>query len=372
MKVIHWFEHIRPGGGPSGYGYNLYTQLSKSNISVKEMFFVLFSSDSNSRDKAKEGTINFFKSTFPRLYFLATVLRLLIPKYRRKSVLTLRHLISDPSVIVCHDIYNASSLCKLRTQNVKVYAMIHSPKPPHEELLDELGLSNSNIMKKIASYVEIRIFSRIDGLISPSQFSYDAYYCGYFRELFEKIDKIIIPSGVNALEHNCSVTNRVNLKKCDITVGFLGRYNYDKGFDQFLLLAEKNPKIKFISAGAGSISPKEFVNYSDLGWINDPVKDFFNKIDILLVPNRIAYFDLVILEAMSIGFPVITTAVGGSKDLKHPGVTLISNNIDNDDFISSVNKIVNEYDPISIKRQYEEMYQMSCVIDRYLRVWEIK
>jgi glycosyltransferase involved in cell wall biosynthesis len=54
------------------------------------------------------------------------------------------------------------------------------------------------------------------------------------------------------------------------------------------------------------------------GFVSLP--DFFDSIDVLLVPSWEEPFGIVVLEGMASGIPVIATSAGGPLDILRPGV----------------------------------------------------
>lgn len=53
----------------------------------------------------------------------------------------------------------------------------------------------------------------------------------------------------------------------------------------------------------------------EAGWVDDPYS-IINASDIFVLPNRETYFDLILLEVMSLGKPVLLPYNGGNKYFK--------------------------------------------------------
>ncbi|MDC0739684.1 hypothetical protein N6L24_15455 [Cognatishimia sp. SS12] len=93
--------------------------------------------------------------------------------------------------------------------------------------------------------------------------------------------------------------------------GFLGRDMRVKGADIFKALTKRHPNQRFVATWKGkSISNLEKIGRTDK-W------DFLSNVGAIIIPNRKCYYDLVILEALSAGVNVITTDVGGVRDINH-------------------------------------------------------
>ena len=78
-------------------------------------------------------------------------------------------------------------------------------------------------------------------------------------------------------------------------------------------------------------------NWIEIGWTKD-ADSYINMSDIFVLPNRETYFDLVLLEVMSIGKIVIASRTGGNKYFEKydSGIFLYETE---DEFIELVTKI---------------------------------
>jgi glycosyltransferase involved in cell wall biosynthesis len=106
----------------------------------------------------------------------------------------------------------------------------------------------------------------------------------------------------------------LNITINDLAIGFIGRYNFDKGYDRFLSIAaahKKDIRMRFFSAGAGEIQEAES-NVFNLGWRKD-IAEIISAMDLIIVPNAVTYFDLLPIESLMLGTPVAVSAVGGNK-----------------------------------------------------------
>ena len=110
------------------------------------------------------------------------------------------------------------------------------------------------------------------------------------------------------------------------TVSFIGRLSFEKGPDRFIEIAKEclkiNHTIKFILAGPGLMEEQMRARVRQLDleeYISLPgnvsSKEYLAKTDILIVPSRYDGRPNIILEAFSMGVPVIASAVGGIPKL---------------------------------------------------------
>jgi glycosyltransferase involved in cell wall biosynthesis len=106
-----------------------------------------------------------------------------------------------------------------------------------------------------------------------------------------------------------------------VTIGLLGQISSHKGHDDAVeAMRRLGNGFRLLIAGEGAASyaaalkeraaglPVEF-----LGFVSP--EEFFERIDILIVPSHEEPFGIVILEAMAAGIPVIASACGGPLEI---------------------------------------------------------
>ena len=121
-------------------------------------------------------------------------------------------------------------------------------------------------------------------------------------------------------------------------IGTLGELKLLKGQRDFVLaakiLAEKFPDVYFVSSGKDNSAKKEFrrelkrlvkiFNLEDrflfLDWVENTAP-LLAALDVFVSASHTESFGLAILEAMTSGAPVVTTATGGAKQLIEDGKT---------------------------------------------------
>lgn len=142
-------------------------------------------------------------------------------------------------------------------------------------------------------------------------------------------DKIIC---VSKYEYNSAVGNGIDEKKLrviyngteikdrynkkndnEINMLFIGRLDYQKGYDILLSAMEKttNKDIRLTVVGSANDEGdeyKESINIKYMGWISPKEIDaFYKKSDVVCVPSRWEGFAMVPLEAMSYSTAVIAS-----------------------------------------------------------------
>ncbi len=138
-----------------------------------------------------------------------------------------------------------------------------------------------------------------------------------------------IPNGID-----CSVwagrTPRQYSGVCRI--GTLGRFVPKKGFDVFIralaVLKASGFDFTAVIGGDGEERDKLIALRNELGlkdilelpgWVSDR-QEFFNSLDIFCLPSLHEPFGIVVLEAMAVGLPIVSTASEGPLEILKHGV----------------------------------------------------
>lgn len=111
-----------------------------------------------------------------------------------------------------------------------------------------------------------------------------------------------------------------------VNIGLLGQISPHKGHEDAIeTLRQLGSGYRLVIAGKGEESyvarlreqsralPVEFSGFAEF-------KEFFETVDILLVPSWEEPFGIVLLESMATGIPVVSTLAGGPRDIVRPGL----------------------------------------------------
>jgi len=160
------------------------------------------------------------------------------------------------------------------------------------------------------------LYRRVDGWIAPTS---------QMRERLAPLRpkrSTVIPNWVDLKKFSYSPHNVHQ----PVNIGLLGQISPHKGHDDAIeALRQLGSGYRLVIAGKGEPSyvarlqetardlPVEFAGFAEF-------REFFDKVDVLLVPSWEEPFGIVLLEAMATGIPVISTSAGGPLDILRPGV----------------------------------------------------
>lgn len=163
-------------------------------------------------------------------------------------------------------------------------------------------------------------------------------------------------------------------------VSFMGRHNEVKGYDLFrqaaieLLGARDDVTILVAGAPNPQIEAPQDPRWIELGWYGYP-GDILAASDVFVLPNRMTYFDLVLIEALGMKTRVVASATGGNKSvaaLTNGAVSLFDGSVADlilkvsnalDDASAETKRMVSVLDsaydkhfkPVIFARKYEKM-----------------
>ncbi|HFQ5257520.1 TPA: glycosyltransferase [Vibrio vulnificus] len=307
-KIYHFYSHTRPGGGPPGYLHNI------NNLDSEKISVIV-----EHKSTTRTAISNSDSSWLSELMLLIRDISYIFRTDNPESLTSI-----EGGKIIFHSVTHASRYINAfgKKRRNEIYYMSHSPVPTSIEWSRVMRSPLLRFLRrKVIEYLEIKVLSSITGVICPNFNALDGYYSQNtpMRRVLDNAKIIEIPTGckkITPIKSSSQVRAELGIGEDEFVVSYLGRYNHDKGYENFKNIVEntKHKNIKFISAGLGELDVCNNDNYMDLGWRTD-APDIINASDIVIVPNNVAYFDLIILECMSIGKRVITTYVGGSKQL---------------------------------------------------------
>ncbi|MFN3692399.1 MAG: glycosyltransferase family 4 protein [Fervidobacterium sp.] len=340
---------LERSGGPSTYLYNLKKGFSK--IGIDDIFIESLVSDHEKGTKSNLNTIKtrrVFKekikylsyNNFPRL-----TLNLLIRKNKKhyrtnsKKFWNIYDELSekyDIKFIHFHSTIDLYSWLLKAEKDVPLVLTSHSPEASHHELtkdfqkrvIEKLSIKSSSkdiILEIFSEYFE-RIdeiaFENADYLMFPCEEALEPYFNSWskFEQLIDRKNIFFVPTGTSPLSYKIdrqSFRKMYNIPEKAFVASYVGRHVEVKGYDLLCESAEhvwkKNPNVYFLIAGKEEpLKGLKDNRWIEVGWTNDP-GSVINASDVFVLPNRNTFFDLVLLEVLSLGKPALVSYTGGNK-----------------------------------------------------------
>lgn len=395
-KVVHVFPGLRAGGGPAGYGFKLLQALTL--VGADETVTVLSPSQPAGVGITGGSGSSQSSKKFQLLQRLPPWISGSLVALRTVSVLydAFRHFgfasdqvkeIRTAKVVIFHDYRLASTYLRMGAKHPaqKVFIMSHSPTDLTSELVENWrGHFGSSwvwsSIRRMLTGMELRTLLGSDGLVVPCRSALDDYFKGVAgRQALFRLPIYEIKSGVPeqlARRGRDEVLAQWGVPPRSKVVGYFGRRHPHKGYDLFCRAAqlayEKGyESLIFVAAGGGHLpSPSHLPNFRDLGYLTTELADAVAAVDLVVVPNRVSYFDLFILEAMSLGKAILTSRVGGNLCLGSPGIFFLEE-LNPESLMSAIVRLLS--DPRNLEEAgrvnrsiYEEYYSLRSFGKRHL------
>lgn len=321
-KVLLYIEEnlIKPIGGQSGYIYNLKSEIDKRKLSN----IVVINNHNSVRNKLKNIKNGKFKDI---LFIFGRTVNYFKVLYGRKHYSKVD--LSEYDIVHFHnvkDMYEAKD--SLIDYKGIVMLTSHSPKPftleIYEEMLTEFERKVFKRMYKKLINIENYAFNRADYIVFPCPEAEEPYYnnWGEYKKIKEKNSNkyrylLTGTKECNAKQTKEEIKNKYNIPKEAFIISYVGRHNTTKGYDMLKEIGEEilknNKNVYFLIAGKEE--PLKGLNnkrWIEVGWTNDP-HSIIAASDVFILPNKETYFDLVMLEVLSLGKIVVASNTGGNR-----------------------------------------------------------
>jgi len=259
---------------------------------------------------------------------------------------------------------------------------------PYWSTIHGLGMNSSKGLKKIVfTIVETICFIRLNRVFVVNSQDFDLvnklfskkvskYNCFGFGCDIEKFNASNFPDASKV-----ELRTRLGIKEGVIVIAFTGRYVNFKGFNlvikSFKILNEIYPgEYKLIlmggydpihKTGLDQIGERFFSTSKDvinIGFTSD-VDKYLSITDIFLFPSKKEGLPTCILEALSMGVPVVTFNARGNNDIiknNYNGVLVEPN--DNEDFDKDVDNIVNSLRRLALNADGRKVFSENALKDR--------
>ena len=332
MKELIYLDEnaLSPAGGPLGVGYYINEEAKKAGDDCIEFI------KSNPKVKEKEGKQKKILYKFPRLTKIVRSVR---------HIKDYRNMLYSPSVEMNkfddYDVvhfHTTSDMYKQRKnlENYKGVVLLtsHSPIPLAQELYAACatGFERHFFKKRIKEFENMDkwSFMNADYVVFPCPDAEEPYYNNWkdysdIKEARKDHFKYVL-TGISQREAKVSkseIRKKYNITNDEFVIVYVGRHNEVTGYGKLKELGknilEKNRDIKFLIAGReGPLTRLENPSWIEIGFTKDPYS-LISAGDVFVLPNNETYFDLVMIEVLSLGKIVIASRTGGNKYYEKAG-----------------------------------------------------
>ncbi len=320
-KALIFFseDSLNPSGGPAGYLYNL--RLGLQSV------------------KSDEVEISFFNKA-PRPLRETVKKKNMVPKRLREFRRAVDDMMYEKkSYPVFEEMYDYDLIHFhstdmmflnrefLKNYKGKVVLTSHSPCAKYQEKLEWLNPFDYKLFKKKIDRIEnidIYGFERADNIIFPCPEAEEPYFNTWERYESIRDEKKLkyMTTGIVGCEpkiDRSEFRKKYNIPDDAFVVSYAGRHNEIKGYTDLKKIGEKlleNENVYFLIAGLEEpITGLDHERWIEVGWTNDP-HSLIAASDVFILPNKETYFDLILLEVISLGVPLVLSETGGNKYFK--------------------------------------------------------
>ena len=388
MKVLEYAyeQSLAPSGGPSGYLYNIACEAKRRGDDT-----VCFLEPSRRRR-----AMDMLKKLSPSIARLVARNVKGEGDYEKTTIDGIRYAFRCSSSASIRDFrgYNAVHFhttrdlfsCKtaLEGYHGKVILTSHSPCVSCREIIDDCiahGIYERNkVLIDSCECMDEFAFSRADAVIFPSPGAEEPYY-----HTWEKYPEIRGALSVKYLETGTlravpkrtreEVRQSLGIPDDAFVVSFTGRHNDMKGYDFLTEIFPRLGDVYVVCCGKPSdvIPAPHSERWIEIGWTDDP-HSYVAASDLFVLPNKETYFDLALLQTLSIGKACLISATGGNKGFSNredAGIYLYETK---GDFVNRLCEIramrmsvAHELEDAQ-RRLFAQKYTVEVFFDSYLRI----
>jgi glycosyltransferase involved in cell wall biosynthesis len=217
---------------------------------------------------------------------------------------------------------------QIKQSKAKIILTTHSPEPSFIELFENyyspFMQRNGKKIKRNFEKCNQEAFYLADYIVFPCREAEEPYYKTWpsYKKIHDDNESkfvYLLTGSIRKKANIPAITIRKNLSlENEFVVLFVGRHNYVKGYDTLIEIGgkvlEKTSDITFVSCGTENdpILTPTFEKWKEIGYTSE-VGSYINMADIFVLPNKETYFDLVLLEALSLGKIIVASRTGGNK-----------------------------------------------------------
>ena len=176
------------------------------------------------------------------------------------------------------------------------------------------------------------------------------------------------------------VLKELQIPQEDFVISYVGRHNSVKGYDLLKeigaeFLKSNNDAYIIVAGKESPFKGLDHPRWKEIGWTND-AHSYISASDVFVLPNRETYFDIVMLEVLSLGKIVVASRTGGNRFFEKegvPGVFLYNSVEDAVRVLSNIEKMSKqERDSLGDKNReyFEKNLTVKGMYDRYIKMLE--
>lgn len=320
QKLLIYFPErkLKPSGGPAGYLYNLYKGLKKINLNEYSLQIDFYNSGSATIEENSS-----LKRKMPRRVLeLRRALKDTKLLEKRKAIDKSMYQYDMIHFHWTEDMYLNRDF--LQDYKGKVILTSHSPCVYNVERIGKLNPFDYKLLrKKIDNLVEMDryCFERADYIIFPCEEAEEPYYHTWnqYKSIRQAKKYHYLPTGIvgcNSKIKRVEYRKMYNIPEDAFVISYAGRHNEIKGYGDLKKIGHdliKDKNVYFLIAGREEpIRGLDDDHWIEVGWTTDP-HSLIAASDVFVLPNHETYFDLILLEVLSLGVPLVISRTGGNK-----------------------------------------------------------
>lgn len=346
-------DSLAPKGGPSAVCYYYMKEQERRKVSDFDFLPNIQQNDSIHKKESK------WKHTMPNILFQVYEWLKQVIKYNmflggHYPIALFDYSVYD--IVHFHDVRELY-MRRYELENYKgiVVLQSHTPQPPSHELYNAIP---ANIrffipfLRKRLERMDRCAFERADYIIFPCEDAEEPYYNDWkdYKAIHEKKKdhyKYVL-TGIPAATPRRTkeeVYKELSIPPTDFMVSYVGRHNEVKGYGDLKLIGERflNSDIHTWVVCAGNEEPLKRLEHDrwvEIGWTSD-AHSYISAADVFVLPNKETYFDIVMLEVLSLGKIVIASRTGGNKFFEKAGCKGVFLYDTVEEAVSLLNKVKN-------------------------------
>ena len=373
-KLLIYFPErkLKPSGGPAGYLYNLRNGLKDFNYKDSELEIDFY----NNGSMTLEENTGLKKKMPKRILELRRALK---DTQLLKKKIPVDSTMKEYDMIHFHwteDMYRNREF--LETYTGKVILTSHSPCVYNQERIGKLNPIDYRLLKRpIDRLIEMDefAFKRADYVVFPCEEAEEPYYHTWneYASIRKNKKILYLPTGIvgcSARITRAEYRKKYHIPEDAFVVSYVGRHNEIKGYADLKKMGEKllnNQNTYFLIAGKEEpMKGLDNSHWIEVGWTNDP-HSLIAASDVFVLPNHETYFDLVLLEVLSLGVPVVLSNTGGNKYFKKFENSGLSFYDTVEDAIKSINhlKKMNKLDIEKLGKCNREIFDNNFTVEYF-------